>query len=81
MRAGSLYLEELSKTPPFSKERYGSVKKAYLLCEDDKVVTKDFQMWMVLNDTVEEEEVIRGADHVAILSKPHELCHSLLEIE
>ncbi|KAF8409988.1 hypothetical protein HHK36_002508 [Tetracentron sinense] len=81
IRPGSLFLEDLSKAEIFSKEGYGSVTRSFIICKGDIAMTVNFQRWMIDNDGgVKEVKEIEGADHMAMLSKPEELCHCLLEI-
>ncbi|CAA6657759.1 unnamed protein product [Spirodela intermedia] len=65
IRVGSLFRGDLWGQPPFSEERYGSVKK----------------WWMTENYLVDEVKVISGgADHMAMISNPQEVCRLLLDI-
>lgn len=43
-------------------------------------IIKEFQCWMIENYPVKEVMEIKGADHMAMFSKPQELTHRLLEI-
>lgn len=43
-------------------------------------ILKQFQHWMIENYAVREVMEIKGADHMAMFSKPQELTHCLLEI-
>lgn len=80
-RASSLFLEDLSKSKYLTDEGYGSVKKVYIVCTDDKLLPKEFQKWQIdnINSIIETKE-IEGADHMAMLSMPKKLCDTLLEI-
>ncbi|XP_038983632.1 salicylic acid-binding protein 2-like [Phoenix dactylifera] len=80
VRVGSLFHEDLSSAPPFSKGRYGSVDVVYIICCQDLGITKDFQHWMIKNNPVKEVKVIEEADHMAMLSRPKELCKYLSEV-
>ncbi|XP_071906965.1 norfluorocurarine synthase 1-like isoform X2 [Coffea arabica] len=79
-RPASNFLEDLAKAKPFSPERYGSVKRAYIVCKEDKIRPLDFQRWLIQNIGVTEVKEIKDADHMVMLSKPQELCQNLLEI-
>ncbi|XP_077224477.1 salicylic acid-binding protein 2-like [Tasmannia lanceolata] len=79
-REASFFQEDLPKTPMFLRERFGSVAKVYIRCDQDKAVTEDFQRWMIENNPVKEVKVIQGSDHMPMFSKPKELCNYLLEI-
>ncbi|KAG5040174.1 hypothetical protein AAZX31_05G082900 [Glycine max] len=80
LRPGSLFIEDLSQIKNFSKERYGSVPRAFIICTDDLGIPLSFQLWMIQKAGVSDVVEIKGADHMAMLSKPQELCDSLLKI-
>ncbi|XP_022132427.1 salicylic acid-binding protein 2-like [Momordica charantia] len=80
LRPSSLFIQDLSKAKNFSKEKYGSVPKVYVVCTEDKAIPKDFQQWMILNAGIQNVMEINGADHMAMFSKPRELLHCLLQI-
>lgn len=78
-RPGSLFLDDLSKAKNFSNEGYGSVPQVYVVCDQDLGIPLEFQRWMIKNGVPKDVMEINGADHMAMLSKPDELCHCLLE--
>ncbi|KAK2426599.1 hypothetical protein P8452_41216 [Trifolium repens] len=80
IRTGSLFLEDLSETKNFSKERYGSVPRACIVSNDDLAIPIEYQEWMIQNAGIDEVKLINGADHMVMLSKPQELCLSLVEM-
>ncbi|KAK8471530.1 hypothetical protein PHAVU_003G248025 [Phaseolus vulgaris] len=80
LRPGSLFIEDLSQQTIFSKEGYGSVPMAFIVCTEDLGIPLDFQLWMIQNAGVNDVVEITGADHMAMLSKPQELCDSLQQI-
>uniref|UniRef100_M1CEZ6 Salicylic acid-binding protein 2 n=1 Tax=Solanum tuberosum TaxID=4113 RepID=M1CEZ6_SOLTU len=81
IRPSSLFIEDLSKAKYFTDEGYGSVKKVYIICTEDKVLPKEFQQRLIDNiGTVTEAKEIKGADHMAMLCMPKQLCDTLLEI-
>ena len=57
-----------------STKKYGSVKRVYIIVEKDKVIKRDFQLWMTErnppNDVV---EMIKGSNHMVMMSKTIEL--------
>ncbi|XP_061341337.1 pentatricopeptide repeat-containing protein At3g50420 [Gastrolobium bilobum] len=77
---GLLFSEELYKAKNFSKEGYGSVPRAFIVCNEDLVYPLEFQQWMIQNAGIDVVREIKEADHMAMLSKPQELCSSLLEL-
>jgi len=80
IRPGSLFLEDLSKKNNFTKEGYGSVPRAYIVCTEDMGITQEFQRWMIQNAVSDDVLEIQGADHMAMLSKPQELSDALQQI-
>ncbi|BAT75540.1 hypothetical protein LR48_Vigan727s003600 [Vigna angularis] len=80
LRPSSLFIEDLSQQTNFSKERYGSVTLAFIVCTEDLGIPLNFQLWMIKNAGVDNVVEIEGADHMAMLSKPQELCDSLQQI-
>ncbi|QCD81679.1 salicylic acid-binding protein 2-like [Vigna unguiculata] len=80
LRPGSLFIEDLSQQTNFCKERYGSVPLAFIVCTEDLGIPLNFQLWMIKNAGVNDVVEIEGADHMAMLSKPQELCDSLQQI-
>ena len=80
VRKSSFFREQACKMKNFSAEGYGSVKKVFVVCEFDLILTKEFQHWMIQNCGVEDVVEIKGADHMPMFSKPRELSNSLLEI-
>lgn len=63
-----------------SKERYGSIDRVYIVCDQDNIIKEDLQRWMIEKYPTDEEMVISGSDHMLMLSKPKELCSCLQEI-
>ncbi|KAH7520120.1 salicylic acid-binding protein 2 [Ziziphus jujuba] len=80
LRTGSLFVEDLSKAKKFSDHGYGSVTRVYVLNHEDKAIPEEFQRWMIDVSGLRNVVEISGADHMAMLSKPQEVCHTLLEI-
>ncbi|XP_010026416.2 probable esterase PIR7A [Eucalyptus grandis] len=60
--------------------KYGAVRRVYIMCDQDLIVTEDMQRWMVEMNRPDEVKVISGSDHMVMFSKPHELCRALGEI-
>jgi len=80
VRPSSLFREDLSKAKYFTDEGYGSVKRVYIMCTEDKGIPEEFGRWQIDNIGVTESKEIKGADHMSMLSMPKELCDTLLEI-
>lgn len=80
VRPSSLFKEDFSKANNFSNEGYGSVPRVFIVCDEDMITKKEFQRWMIDNGGPNDVMEIKGADHMAMFSKPQELCDCLLEI-
>ncbi|RDX70150.1 Methylesterase 1 [Mucuna pruriens] len=80
LRPGSHFAEDLSQQKNFSKQGYGSVPLAFIVCTEDLTISLNFQLWMIQNAGINDVVEIKGADHMPMISKPQELCDSLLQI-
>ncbi|XP_027172787.1 polyneuridine-aldehyde esterase-like [Coffea eugenioides] len=72
--------QHFPKANKFSADKYGSVQRAYIICSQDRTFLTSFQHWLVENIGATEVREIKEADHMAMLSKPQELCKYLLDI-
>ena len=73
MRPGSLFLEDLAHANNFSNEGFGSVTRVFVVCNEDYTIPEEYQRWMIENSGgVKEVKEIKGADHMAMFSKPRE---------
>lgn len=72
--SGSDMSEELSE------ENYGSVVRAFVVCEEDNILKQGFQEWMIQNNPTDEVKIIYGADHMVMFSKSNELCGILNDL-
>lgn len=79
-RRGSFFQEVLGKAPKLREEGYGSVKRVYIMGEEDKVLPKEFMSWEIQNYGVDKIYKIPDGDHMLMLSKPRQLLACLLEI-
>ncbi|KMT07059.1 hypothetical protein BVRB_6g153880 [Beta vulgaris subsp. vulgaris] len=81
VRPTSLFLNDLWRPETkLSKERYGSVRRVYVIAQKDEAIPPPFQRWMIQNDGVKEVRELKGSDHMAMFSVPKQLFHYLLEI-
>lgn len=80
VRPGGLFLGDLAKESLLTEEKFWSVKRAYVVCEKDAAVEEDFQRWLIEKSQTKEVEVVLGADHMVMLSKPHQLSLCLVKI-
>ncbi|KAL6312760.1 hypothetical protein AAG906_020516 [Vitis piasezkii] len=72
--------ENLLKETTVTKEKYGTVRRVYIVCDKDKVLEEDFQRWMIKNNLTDEVKVILGSDHMPMFCKPLDLCAYLQEM-
>ncbi|KAB5547756.1 hypothetical protein DKX38_011162 [Salix brachista] len=63
-----------------TKERFGSVPRVYIICDQDNVVKESLQRWMIEKNPPDEVKVVFGSDHMLMFSKPQEMCSYLLEV-
>ncbi|XP_019185377.1 PREDICTED: methylesterase 10 [Ipomoea nil] len=80
IRPGALFVEEMAKENLLTKDKYGSVKRVYIICEDDQIMDQEFQIHNIQNSPPCEVKSMAATGHMAMLSKPEELCFSLQEI-
>ncbi|KAJ1286989.1 hypothetical protein BS78_03G395300 [Paspalum vaginatum] len=59
---------------------YGSVRRVFVIAKADSCSTERMQRWTVDLSPGAEVEEIAGADHMAMLSKPAELCDVLPKV-
>lgn len=79
LRPSSMFVEDLVLQQPYTKERYGSARKVYVVCTEDHAIAEGFQRWMVENSPVDEvREIV--ADHLVMLSRPSDLVRCLADI-
>lgn len=81
VRPSSLFLKDLKKECLLTERKFGSVKRVFVMCEEDKVMNEEFQRWMIENNpSVVDVISIKDAGHMVMLSKPKELCQCLLQV-
>ncbi|CAN0891210.1 Methylesterase 10 [Linum grandiflorum] len=80
LRPFKFFLKDLSMESLLTEARFGAVKRVYVVCKDDIVTTQEFQERLIQSYPPDEVKYIEGADHMAMLSKPNELCRALLEV-
>ncbi|WZY89536.1 hypothetical protein YC2023_046271 [Brassica napus] len=69
-----LVTNNLAGTRSFSEEGYGSIPRIYIICEEDNIIPKEYQHWIISNFPPKEVIKIKDADHMPMNSKPQELC-------
>ncbi|XP_071725053.1 methyl jasmonate esterase 1-like [Rutidosis leptorrhynchoides] len=70
----------LDSTVAVTEEKFGSVRRISIVCDQDLVIEEHFQRWVIQQNPVDEEFVIPGSDHMVMFSKPQELSSILQEI-
>ncbi|XP_065873483.1 methylesterase 1-like [Euphorbia lathyris] len=80
VRPSSFFLHDLCEARNFTSEKYGSVKKVFIISEQDKAIPPDFQRWMIQNYHVHQVFNIEESDHMVMLSKLKELTNHLSQI-
>ena len=63
-----------------TQENYGSVRRVYILCEQDNLFKREFQLPMIQRSPPDAVKVIVGADHMPMFSTPQEFSSHLQEI-
>ncbi|XP_049394785.1 methyl jasmonate esterase 1-like [Solanum stenotomum] len=64
-----------------SREKYGSVRHVYVVCEKDNMLKEEqFQRWLIQNNPPDEVQMIHGVGHMVMFSKPRELSSCLVMI-
>ncbi|WMV45142.1 hypothetical protein MTR67_038527 [Solanum verrucosum] len=71
-------VEDVSNEIILSRKRYGSIRRAFVVTPEDKLLKKEFQQLMIERNPPDEVKEIQGADHMVMMSKPHELFKFLL---
>lgn len=79
-RPGSLFINDLPKVENFSDKGYGSVPRAFIVCKEDKTLTKEFQWWMIDNYPAKVVKEMEDTDHMPMFCKPKLLSDYLLDI-
>lgn len=64
----------------FTKEKYGSVRRVYILCDQDHATKVDLARLMIAKNPPDEIRVINGSDHMVMFSKTLELFSNLRQI-
>ncbi|KAH6833713.1 hypothetical protein C2S53_009619 [Perilla frutescens var. hirtella] len=80
VRRNWFFTEEFSKNDVLSEEKYGVVKRCFVICEDDEVVDEDFQRYIIEKSPPNEVISIPEAGHMVMLTKPHHLSSCLLQL-
>lgn len=82
MRVGRQFVDDpiMQDKTLLTEANYGSVKKVFVVVKADACMSEEMQRWMVDQSPGMESEEIARADHMAMCSRPKELCDVLLRI-
>ncbi|XP_071701804.1 salicylic acid-binding protein 2-like [Rutidosis leptorrhynchoides] len=80
IRPGSVFIKDLKEASPYRKEGYGSVKRVFVVCNEDETLKNEFQEWMINNNPVHEVKQLKGVDHMPMICDPKQLSACLLDI-
>ncbi|XP_020534997.1 salicylic acid-binding protein 2-like, partial [Jatropha curcas] len=72
--------QDMSKELMLTWKNYGSVRKVFIISEQDMIIKKDFQELMTKKNPPKEVLKMEGSDHMVMMSKPVDLCAFLLRI-
>lgn len=80
IRPGKFFVEDISKEGLLTKEKYGSIKRVYVVTQDDQVMEEEFQMYNIHKSPPHEVKVIAKSGHMVMISQPQKLFLCLQEI-
>ncbi|XP_060189213.1 methylesterase 10-like [Lycium barbarum] len=80
IRPGKFFTEDMSKEGLLTQEKYGSVKRVYVVCQDDLVMEEEFQMYNIQKSPPDEVKLIAESGHMVMISQAQKLFLSLQEI-
>lgn len=63
-----------------TKEKYGSVPRVFIMCDQDRSMKPDLQLLMINKNPPDEVKVINGSDHMVMFSRALELFSNLHQI-
>ncbi|KAK3416144.1 hypothetical protein EUGRSUZ_H01980 [Eucalyptus grandis] len=82
MRPVRLFPDEsrLKAEETVTAAKYGSVRRVYIVCNEDLVIKEELQRWMIEHNPADEVCAISNSDHMVMFSKPLEFCSTLKQI-
>lgn len=80
IRPSLFFLKEMSKSCLLSEEKYGAVKRCYVICGDDEVMDEEFQRYNIEKSPPNEVISIAAAGHMPMLTKTNSFSSSLLHL-
>ncbi|XP_022148531.1 salicylic acid-binding protein 2-like [Momordica charantia] len=72
--------QQWSKDLNLTVERYGSVKRVFVVSGNDRIINKKFQWWVIKRNPPTAVVEVRGSDHMVMMSKPFHLFKKLHRI-
>ncbi|KAI3808588.1 hypothetical protein L1987_24543 [Smallanthus sonchifolius] len=80
IRPSHFFLEDMSKDSLLTRDKYGSISRVYVVCEEDNAMDEEFQRFVIEDSPPNEVKSFPGADHMIMLSKSKEISHYLQEL-
>ncbi|KAL6839904.1 hypothetical protein ACP4OV_029714 [Aristida adscensionis] len=82
VRPGQMFLkdEAMAGEGVLTEDRYGAVRRVFVVAEEDKLFPAEEQRRVASWDAGVEVRAIQGADHMAMFSKPAELSELIMEV-
>jgi pimeloyl-ACP methyl ester carboxylesterase len=82
VRPANRFLRDETMTKPtiLTEDKYGSVRRVYIVSGADNSWTAEFQRSLAERSPWTEMREISGADHMLMLSKPKQLFEHLMDI-
>ncbi|KAL3722451.1 hypothetical protein ACJRO7_034770 [Eucalyptus globulus] len=72
--------EDMTREITLSEQNYGSVRRVAVISEDDKLIDKDFMLWMIERNPPDQVLEVKGSHHMVMMSKPMRLLALLQHI-
>ncbi|MFS8017037.1 putative alpha/beta hydrolase-1 [Helianthus anomalus] len=80
IRPSSLFVKDLRNAERFTKGGFGSVRRVYVVCDEDNAITEGYQRWMIDNNPVHEVKELKHVDHMPMLCDPKQLSVCLIDL-
>ncbi|KAK6922994.1 hypothetical protein RJ641_011298 [Dillenia turbinata] len=59
VRPSGIFFKDWNKESLLTKERYGSIDRVYVICEEDRVMREEFQWWNIQNSPPQEVKFLQ----------------------
>ncbi|KAL6273807.1 hypothetical protein ACE6H2_024499 [Prunus campanulata] len=76
VRFSPLFSDDIKLT----NEKYGSVRRVFIGCDQDHIITEKWRTLMINKNPPNEVKLINGSDHMVMFSRPLELFSYLKEV-